>query len=183
MVHAASNGHYARTPERSAPPGNGGRPTAPAFGVASSPAMAEYRFSVHVAASPEQVFDLWTDLDRLPEWIGGVSRVTNLTGPLDRVGTRFTVWFGGMASPTEVLDAQRPHRFKTRFGNRLLRGENEATFEPEGSGTLLTQQFRTQGMVSAIIARIFATGSYRGSFKGELAEFARIAERDAVRAS
>jgi uncharacterized protein YndB with AHSA1/START domain len=139
--------------------------------------MGEYRFTLHVAASPEHVFDLWTNLDRMREWVEGVTRVTDVTGPLDRVGTRYTVWIGRFASPTEVLDVERPHRFKTRFGNRLLRGENEATFEPEGSGTLLSQRFRTKGVVSAVVARIFATGSYRGSFRGELAEFARLAER------
>jgi uncharacterized protein YndB with AHSA1/START domain len=146
--------------------------------------MSEYLFSVHVAAPPEQVFDLWTDLDRLGEWTGGVTKVTDVTGPLDRVGTRYTVWFGRMASSTEVLEVQRPSRFRTRFGSRLLRGENEATFEPDGrGGTLLTERFRTRGLVSAIAARIFATGSYRGSFRGELAEFARLAERQASRAS
>jgi hypothetical protein len=63
-----------------------------------------------------------------------------------------------------------------------MRGENEGTFEPNGSGgTVLTQTLRTQGFLSAIAARIFATGSYRGSFRGELAEFARLAEREAGR--
>ena len=143
-------------------------------------AMGTYRFSVRVAAPPEHVFDLWTNLERMHEWIEGVTRVTDVTGPLDRVGTRYTVWFGRMASPSEVLEVERPHRIRSRFGNRLLRGENEATFEADGSGTVLTQQFRTQGLIPAIAARIFATGSYRGSFRGELAEFARLAERTAV---
>jgi uncharacterized protein YndB with AHSA1/START domain len=141
--------------------------------------VAEFTFSVRVAASPDRVFDLWTNLDRMGEWVGGVTRVTDVTGPLDQVGARYTVWFGRMASPTEVLEAQRPRRFRTRFGNRVLRGENEATFEPHGNGTLLTQRFVTVGLVSAIVARIFATGSYRGSFKGELAQFARLAGQQA----
>ena len=142
--------------------------------------MAEFRLSVHIAASPEQVFDLWTDLDRMHEWVRGVTKVTDVTGPLDRIGTRYTVWFGGMASHAEVLDARRPSHFKGRFRNAILRGENEATFQPEGNGTRLAQTFRTQGLVAAIAGRIFATGSYRGSFKGELAEFARLAERVAA---
>jgi hypothetical protein len=86
-----------------------------------------------------------------------------------------------MASPSEVVEVQRPRRFRTRFGNRILSGENEATFEPDGEGTLLTQRIIPRGLVSRISARIFATGSYRGSFRGELAEFKRLAERDAAR--
>jgi type II secretory pathway component PulF len=56
----------------------------------------------------------------------------------------------------------------------------EATFEPSGEGTNLTQRFRTEGLIPAIAARIFATGSYRGSLRGELATFARLAEREAA---
>lgn len=142
--------------------------------------MGDYRFVIHVEAAPEQVFDLWTDLDRLKDWVEGVTKVSDVTGPLDVPGTRYTVWFGAMSSPTEVIAAERPRVFKTRFGSRLLRGTNEATFEAEGSGTRLTQRFVTRGLISAVAARIFATGSYRGSFRGELAEFGRLAEREAV---
>lgn len=140
--------------------------------------MADYEFTVRIAASPDHVFDLWTDLDRMTEWVGGVTKVTDRTGPVDRAGTRYTVWFGRMASPTEVIEVERPRVFRTRFGNRLLRGESGVTLEPDGDGTILTQHFRTQGLISALMARIFAAGSYRGSFRGELEAFARIAERE-----
>lgn len=143
--------------------------------------MGTYRFSVHVEASPEVVFGLWTDLDRMKEWVGGVTKVTDRTGRIDRVGTRYVVWFGGMRSETEVLEVEPDRHFRTRFGNRILRGENAATFEPEGSGTRLGQEFRTDGLVAAIAARVFARGSYRGSFQGELQAFARLAEREASR--
>jgi uncharacterized protein YndB with AHSA1/START domain len=141
--------------------------------------MATYRFAVQVAAPRERVFDLWTDLDRMKEWVGGVTRVSDVTGPVDQAGTRYTVWFGAMRSQTEVLEAERPVHFRTRFGNSILRGENSTTFEAEGDGTRLVQEFRTDGLISEIAARIFATGSYRGSFQGELNAFARLAERDA----
>jgi uncharacterized protein YndB with AHSA1/START domain len=142
--------------------------------------MGRYRFTIHVAARPEQVFDLWVNLDRMDEWVEGVTRVTDRTGPTDQPGTRYTVWFGRMRSPTEILAVERPRFITTRFGSSILRGENEAVFEPDGDGTRLTQEFRTEGIVPAIAARIFATGSGKGSFRGELATFARIAEREAA---
>ena len=142
--------------------------------------MGRYEFSTFIAASPERVFDLWTDLDRMTEWVGGVTRVSDITGPVTRSGATYTVWFGRMASRTVVLDVERPRRFRTRFGNRILRGTNEATFEPEGAGTRLTQRMETEGFVAAIMARIFALGSYEGSFRGELAKFAGIAERESA---
>jgi uncharacterized protein YndB with AHSA1/START domain len=141
--------------------------------------MAHYHFTVDIVAPIEQVYDLWTDPDRMSEWIEGVTRVTDVTGPAGQAGTRYTVWFGRMRSPSEILEADRPHRLRSRFGNRILRGETNVTFEPTATGTRLNQEFRTRGIVPAIAAWIFAFGSYKGSFRGELESFVRIAEREA----
>jgi len=144
--------------------------------------MGEYRFSLHVAAPPEQVFDLWVDLDRAPEWIGGLTAITDRVGTPGSTGARYVSRFGPMRSPTEVLAAERARHIRTKFGNWVLRGENEATFTPEGDGTRIELTFRTTGIISAITARMFATGSYDGSFRGELEHFARIAEAEATSA-
>ena len=141
--------------------------------------MAHHQFTVDIAAPLEQVYDLWTDPERMSEWIEGVTKVTDVTGPAGQAGTRYTVWFGSMRSPSEILEAERPHRLRSRFGNRLLRGETNVTLEASPRGTRLTQEFRTQGVIPAIAAWIFALGSYKGSFRGELESFVRIAEREA----
>jgi uncharacterized protein YndB with AHSA1/START domain len=141
--------------------------------------MPTHHLRAFAAAPPERVFDLWIDLDRMKEWVGGVTKVTDVSGPVDRVGTTYIVRFGKMKSPTTVLEAERPRRFKTRFGNWIMRGVNTTTFEPEGDGTRIVEDFQTEGLTSAIVARIFALGSYKGSFQGELNDFARLAEREA----
>lgn len=141
--------------------------------------MAEYRFSVHVDAPPEQVFDLWVNLDRAHEWIRGLTSITDRVGDPGTTGSTYVTRFGPARSPTTVLAAERPRHIVTKFGNWYLRGENEATFTPEAGGTRLDQIFRTNGFIPAITARIFAAGSYKGSFQGELEHFARIAEADA----
>jgi uncharacterized protein YndB with AHSA1/START domain len=145
--------------------------------------MGVYRFETRTKASPERAFDLWTNLERMKEWVGGVTKVTDATGPVDQVGTTYTVWFGGMRSRTTVLEAERPRLFRSRFGNLILKGENVATFEADGSGTVIRQQMQTRGLISAIFGRIFASGSYRGSFQGELEAFARLAEHEAAEGS
>jgi uncharacterized protein YndB with AHSA1/START domain len=148
-----------------------------------TPAMATYRLTVDTTAPPEVTFDLWTNLDRMREWVGGVTKVTDVTGPTDVVGTRYVVWFGRMKSPTEVVAVERPRHFRSKFGNRLLRGENDTTFEAIDGGTRISQEFRTVGVIPAISAWIFSRGSYRGSFEGELREFAKLAEREAARSA
>ena len=112
--------------------------------------VAHYTLSTHVAAPPERVFALWTALDRMDEWVGGVTGVTDVSGPIDRVGTTYVVHFGPMKSRTEILDVDPPRRFVTRFGNWLLRGRSSATFEPDGDGTRVNQEFETVGLISAI---------------------------------
>jgi uncharacterized protein YndB with AHSA1/START domain len=141
--------------------------------------MGHYRFVVQVGAPREQVFDLYTDLDRAHEWIEGVTRITDVTGPVTTAGTSYTVWFGRLRTPTEVLQVDRPRLVRTRFGSWLLRGVEQATFDDQGDGTRLTQQFWINGIISRVMGRIFAFGSYRGSFRGELKSFARLAEREA----
>jgi len=143
--------------------------------------VATYRFTVDAKAPPEVVFDLWTDLPRMGEWVGGVTRVTDVTGPMDVAGTRYTVWFGRMRSPTEVIAVERPRHFRSRFGNWLLRGETVATFEAVEGGTRITEDFHTIGVIPAIAAWVFSRGAYRGSFEGELREFAKLAEREVSR--
>jgi len=140
--------------------------------------MGTHRVSVHVAAPPDRVFGLWIDLDRMKDWVGGVTRVSDVTGPVAQAGTTYTVWFGPMASRTEVLEADPPRFLRTRFGSRVLAGESSARFEAEGDGTRIEQEFRTRGLISGIMGRVFATGSYHGTFQGELNTFARLAEAE-----
>ena len=142
--------------------------------------MARYTITTHVAAPPEHVFALWTNLERMGEWVGGVTGVSDVSGSVDQVGTTYVVHFGPLKSPTEVLEVRRPTLFSTRFGSVILRGRSSATFEPEADGTRITQRFETVGLVSAISSWIFSRGSYEGSFQGELEKFARIAEREAA---
>ncbi len=141
--------------------------------------MARYRFATHVGAPPDHVFALWTNLERMGEWVGGVTGVSDVSGSVDEVGTTYVVHFGPVKSPTEILEVDRPRRFATRFGSWILRGRSSATFEPEAGGTRITQTFETVGLISAISSWIFSRGSYEGSFRGELEKFARIAEREA----
>lgn len=140
--------------------------------------MGKHTVTAHVAAPPEHVFALWTNLDRAHEWIEGITAVSDVSGPLDQAGTTWTVHFGPMKSRSRALEVDPPGRFVSEFGSWLLRGRSAATFEPEGDGTRITQVFETIGRISAISSWMFSRGSYKGSFQGELETFARLAERE-----
>lgn len=144
--------------------------------------MARYSFTIDVAAPPEVVFDLWTNLDRMKEWIRGMTGVEERSGPVDVVGSRYLVRFGPVRSWTEVIEAERPRVFATKFGNWYLRGRNRATLEPTVDGTRLTQVFETEGVIPAITSWIWSRGSYTGSFRGELEDFGRLAEQEGRKA-
>lgn len=141
--------------------------------------MGTYRFDITVPLPPERAFDLWTDLDRMAEWVVGVTKVTDRTGPVDVAGTSYVTWFGSTKSASTVLDVERPRRIRTRFGSWLLAGETEARFDAAGTGTTITQTFWTRGIIPAIAGWIFSRGSFKGSFRGELESFRKLAAREA----
>jgi uncharacterized protein YndB with AHSA1/START domain len=141
--------------------------------------MARSRLTAFSAAPIDVVFDLWTNLDRMKEWVGGVTNVTDVTGPMTQAGTRYVVHFGPVKSPSEVLEVNPPRRIRTKFGSWVLRGTNTATFTPEAQGTRIDQELETVGWFSEISSRVFSMGSYKGSYQGELNAFARLAEAQA----
>jgi len=91
--------------------------------------VSRYRISVEIDAPRAHVYDLFIDLTRMREWVGGVTSVTDVVGTPDQAGSTYVVHFGPMKSRTEVLVAERPTVFRTKFGTFLLRGESEAYFE------------------------------------------------------
>ncbi|MEO6350947.1 MAG: SRPBCC family protein [Candidatus Limnocylindrales bacterium] len=143
--------------------------------------MSTYTFVIDIAADRDAVFALWTNLERAPEWIEGLAGYEDVSGPADQAGTTYTVRFGSWSkSRTNVLESEPPRYLRVKFGNWFLRGEQSATFETSSTGTRLTQTFKTVGIIPAITARIFASGSYKGSFRGELETFKNICEREAA---
>ena len=149
--------------------------------------VGRYTYSIEIDARRDLVFDLWTDLELMKTWIGGVSGYSEPTGPIDRAGTTYTIYFGTFGSLVEVLEAERPRLYASRSGTFWMQLTNRGTFEAIGDGgtrTRLTQTIDVFGSpLSRAVGWIFGHGSYRGSFLGELRHFARIAEARAAQHS
>lgn len=112
----------------------------------------------YVAAPIERVYAAYVDPELMPTWLE--LRVIDLTGPLDRAGTRFTqIYWGPWRFRTEALRAEPPtlHEMAGRAPlattYRLL-----ARFAPEGEGTrvTLTSDTRVFGLLDPLAERVFA---------------------------
>lgn len=140
--------------------------------------MTDRTFSVDIAVPPERAYDLWVDVDRMPEWTEGLTRVSDLEGERGQAGARWVSWFGRSRTTAEILVAGRPRTVSWRVRAGPVSAVIGATFAPIGSGTRFTETIGTSGVVGWVWAAILGTGSYRGSFRGELGVFARICEQD-----
>ena len=106
--------------------------------------MASYRYSTWIAATPEVVWDVFTDLNRIPEWQTGRPIVSDASGRGDVPGTTYTVRRGPAAARTEVLEADRPVRYRSRTDAYLgLSFDLIATLTPDRRGTRLELQADT----------------------------------------
>lgn len=97
--------------------------------------------NVVINAPVERVFAFVTDVERQPDWIAAVERVSNLSpGPL-QVGSTFRLSLAFMGKTAEAdqqitrLDPNRAITQKTTSGP--IATEVTMTLEPNGSGTLL----------------------------------------------
>lgn len=106
--------------------------------------MATHRYSIWIDASPELVWEIFTDLERIPEWQTGGPIVTNVSGRGDVAGTTYAVRRGPGVAHTTVLEAIRPSRYGSRTNAYLgLWFETIAYLVPEKDGTRLELEAHT----------------------------------------
>jgi uncharacterized protein YndB with AHSA1/START domain len=106
--------------------------------------MAVLRYDIWIEASPAEVWAVYTDIDRLPEWQTGGPRVTEASGSGDVVGTSYIVRRGPMASRTTVTAADPPAHHATHTRAVLgLTFDLLADLTAEEGGTRLGLEART----------------------------------------
>ena len=158
--------------------------------------MTTYRFGSHAHLPPTEALFLWADLDRVTEWMEGVTRVSDAVGRPDlpdfalpghstplvtAPGSRYTLWFGRRPVRYQVVAQEEPRAdtaHRTRLDGSFRRGETLVTFEPEGDGCRITLVVHADGLLPRIVARLLALGSYRGSYRSQLSSFGRLADRE-----
>lgn len=92
-----------------------------------------------VAAPPERVWAAHVDGNRIPEWFPGARSVRDISGPLDRVGTTYTLRFKRplARSRVEVTEVQAPVMHTRLWDARPFGSHGRATvlLRAEDGGT------------------------------------------------
>jgi uncharacterized protein YndB with AHSA1/START domain len=141
--------------------------------------MGSYSYTVWIAAQPERVYDLYTDLDRVAEWQEGRPRITDRSGEQGVAGSTYTTRRGPSSARSRVIVAERPTEQVVEINGALgLRAVLTSRFEPEDRGTRMTVELDARWgkprLGRALEKAVFNPRTARR----ELAKLKEIAERD-----
>ena len=147
--------------------------------------MGHISRTIHVEATPEQVFDLFTNPGRFLEWMVPASEVKDITGTPGTVGLGWTTasTFVGrkMENHMRVTAVERPRSFEvkgTGTGAATLRGR----FEPAAGGTDVTLENEYEmplGFIGDAANKLFFEKSFAESWDKSLAKFKALVEAEA----
>lgn len=147
--------------------------------------MHEETVERRVAAAPERVWQVLTDLDRAPDVLTAVESVEVHTDPPFGLGTRWTetrAASGRHATETmEVVDVEPGRGYATEAVGTGTRYHTEFRLEPDGDGTQLMMTFAAEplGLVSKIVAATLGrltAGATRKALAADLDDIARASE-------
>ncbi len=144
--------------------------------------------SRHVAAPPERIWAVLTDLEHSPDVIGAIEAVELHTGSGFDVGTRWTetrTMMGRTATETmEVTAVDPPRSYVVEADSSGTHYRSEFLVVPDGDGTTVTMTFSGQPsglggrIVAATLGRLFASAT-RKALAADLDDIARACEHDA----
>ena len=143
--------------------------------------MATHRRSVWIHAAPDQVWGVFTDLDRIPEWQTGGPVVTEATGRGDAAGTTYSVRRGRAVAHTTILECVRPYRYRSKTDAYLgMWFELVAYLIPDRDGTRVELEAQTHwpmGMrhVGRLVEAVVLSGH---EARRELNQLKLLVERD-----
>ncbi len=149
--------------------------------------MREIKLTRTVAAPPQRLWEVVTDLDSVSRHISGISRIERLDGGNGfEVGTRWRetrTMFGREATEEMEVTGLEPGRsYTVEADGRGAHYRSVFTVEPHPDGSRLTTTFAGQPrgalarVLAATIGRLFE-GATRKALQRDLDEMAAAAER------
>ena len=111
--------------------------------------MARYSAMIRSVSDPASTFAYLSRFDRATDWDPGVAEAEMLTAePVGR-GSRFRLVarFVGRSVPLEyeIVEYEAPKRLVLHAETHLIRSTDTITFDPDGSGTIVTYDAVLEG--------------------------------------
>lgn len=121
--------------------------------------MPQYQNSIDIAASPEQVWRVLTDVDRWHEWTASITRIERLDPPSFVPGSQFKVFQPKLRPAIWTITELKPDsNFTWVSQSPGMKVVAEHTIQPVGQGTCkLTLRTTFSGLIGLIVGRVFGT--------------------------
>jgi uncharacterized protein YndB with AHSA1/START domain len=147
--------------------------------------VGKLQFTTRINAPVVRVYQLYTSAKHIPQWFPKAIAVTHVTGPLDRVGSKYVIEFDGQPNANEeVLEADTNlfHRRSFLMGSPIgVRGLATARFEAIGEQTSLTfdVQYGIKPGFLGFALEPLMKARIESSVRAEIEAFKGFVEKDA----
>ena len=112
--------------------------------------------SVEIDALPQLVWDVFSDVERWPEWTASVTSLVGLDGPVLAVGKRFAIKQPRMSKliwKVTEIDPGSSWTWVQRSPGVLVSARHDVIAQP-GGRTLVRQQLGQRGVIGALVGRL-----------------------------
>jgi uncharacterized membrane protein len=119
--------------------------------------------SVEIDAPPQLVWEVFTDVERWPQWTASVTSLVGLDGPGLALGRRFAVKQPGMQKlvwQVTEIDAGSSWTWVQRSPGVNVVARHYVSARPDG-GTLVRQQLDQGGALGALVGRLMVKKTKR----------------------
>ncbi|MEE6175986.1 SRPBCC family protein [Mycobacterium sp. 050134] len=109
--------------------------------------------SVEIDAPPQRVWEVFSDVERWPEWTASVTSLTALDGPGLAVGQRFAIKQPRMPKlvwKVTTIDPGASWTWEVRSPGASTSARHEVIARPDGR-TLVTQRLEQRGVLGALV--------------------------------
>ena len=146
--------------------------------------MGHISRTIHVEATPEQVFDLFATPERMPEWMVPATEVKDLTGTPGTVGLGWTdtTTFAGrkMETPMRITAFERPRLLEIKSIGSMA-GTVRGHLEPAAAGTDVVIECDYEmplGFIGDAANKLFFEKSVAESWDKSLEKFKALVEAE-----
>jgi uncharacterized protein YndB with AHSA1/START domain len=148
--------------------------------------MGHISRTIHVGATPEQVFDLLVNPERIPEWqVPDPPVVKDIRGTPGTVGFGFTLatTFAGrrMEQRATVTVFERPRLFELEYTGNAMAATARGRLEPAAGGTEVTIESAYEmplGFIGGAADKLFFERSFADSWDKSLEKFKALVEAE-----